>query len=59
MPGFSWLLGAIPNCFKGQSLNFFAPNVLAVVALARNNHNYQSISPTSHSVLWGCGVQEF
>jgi hypothetical protein len=40
MPGFSWLLGAIPNCFKGQSLNFFAPNVLAVVALARNNHNY-------------------
>jgi hypothetical protein len=34
---------------------FCAPNILAVVMLARNNHNYPSVAPMSQSSFWSHG----
>jgi hypothetical protein len=53
----SQVLGPIKVWFEGQSLNFFsAPNVVAVIILARSSQNYPSVSPMSQGGFWRHGV---
>jgi hypothetical protein len=59
MLGFSQQLGAVKSCLRVSPCILHTPNVMAVIILARSNHNYLSIATISQGGFWSHTAQEF